>query len=131
MKKLTLAALAGAAAVTVTPAAAVSPGLSPHVYSARIAGATPAVLNGTWRLTVNKPGFSVTKDGSAAIVGTVQIAGNRVTFRDGGGPFACRGAQRTGTYTWRLARKRLTLARVNDACVGRRTVFAHAFTRVV
>jgi hypothetical protein len=88
-------------------------------------------LNGTWRLAINSPGFSVNKDGRAAVIGRVQIIGNRVTFQDGTGPLACRGAQKSGTYTWRVAGKRLSFTRVKDACVGRRTVFAHAFTVVV
>jgi opacity protein-like surface antigen len=130
VKKLALAAVLAVALLTIAPAEAVSPNLSPHVFTAKITGATPAILNGTWRLAINKPGFAVNKDGRAAIIGTVTIAGNRVTFRDGAGPLACRGAQRVGTYTWRITGKRLTLSRVSDACVGRRSVFAHAFIKI-
>ena len=130
MKKIALAAVALVAG-TASAAPAAAPGLSPHIYVAKIAGAKPAFLNGTWRLAINSPGFSVNKDGRAAVIGRVQITGNRVTFQDGTGPLACKGAQKSGTYTWRVAGKRLSFTRVKDSCVGRRTVFAHAFTVVV
>ncbi len=130
MKKLASAAAILAAAIPVGSAAAGSPGLSPHVYQVKIAGGNPAVLNGTWRLAIDKPGFSLTKNGAAAVVGTVQLTGNRVTFRDGAGPLACRGSQRSGTYTWRVTGRRLTLGRVHDTCVGRRIVLAHALMRL-
>jgi hypothetical protein len=130
VKKIALAAVAIVAG-TASAAPAAAPGLSPHIYVAKIAGAKPTLLNGTWRLAINSPGFSVNKDGRAAVIGRVQITGNRVTFQDGTGPLACKGAQKSGTYTWRVAGKRLSFTRVKDSCVGRRTVFAHAFTVVV
>jgi hypothetical protein len=115
-------------AVAAAPAAA--PPLSPGVYTTKIAGATPADLNGTWRIAINSPGFSVSKNGAAASVGTVQIVGNKVTFRDRTGPLACRGATSAGTYSWRLAGKRLTFKRVKDTCQGRPLVLARSFTKI-
>jgi hypothetical protein len=131
VKKIALAAVALVAGTAASAAPAAAPGLSPHTYVAKIAGAKPALLNGAWRLAISSPGFSVNKDGRAAVIGRVQIAGNRVTFQDGTGPLACKGAQKSGTYAWRVAGKRLSFTRVKDACIGRRTVFAHAFTVVV
>ena len=130
MKRIAIAAvvIVGTAA-SAAPAAA--PRLSPHVYVAKITGANPAVLNATWRMAINRPLFSVTRNGRGAVIGQVRITGNRVTFQDGTGSYACRGAQKSGTYTWRIVGKRLTLTRVRDSCVGRRIVFAHAFTVVV
>ena len=114
--------------VLAAPAAASAGGLWPHVYSTKITGATPAVLNGTWRLSLQKAAFSVTKGGAAALSGSLTIAGNRVTFRDLAGPFACRGSQVTGTYTWRLQGN--TLTPVSDKCTGRRTILTRPFTLV-
>jgi hypothetical protein len=131
VKKVALAAvvLVGGAATPSAPAAA--PGLSPHIYVATITGAKPAQPNGTWRVAINGPFFSVNEDGRAAVICRVHIVGNRVTFQDGTGPLACRGAQKSGTYMWRLAGKRLSRTRVKDSCVGRRTVFSRPFTVVV
>jgi hypothetical protein len=131
VKKVALAAVALIAGAAASAAPAAAPGLSPHIYVAKIRGAKPAVLNGTWRVAINRPFFSVNKDGRAAVIGRVQIVGNRVMFQDGTGPYACRGAQKSGTYTWRLAGKRLSLTRVKDTCVGRRSVFSRSFTVVV
>jgi len=131
VKKIALAAVVLVAGTAASAAPAAGPGLSPHIYVAKIAGAKPTLLNGTWRLAINSRGFSVNKDGRAAVIGRVRITGNRVTFQDGTGPLACEGAQKSGTYTWRVAGKRLSFTRVKDSCVGRRTVFAHAFTVVV
>jgi hypothetical protein len=91
---------------------------------------TPAGLNGTWQLTIRRHTFAVTKGGAAAASGSAQIAGARITFRDIGGPLACRGAQASGVYTWRLRGAKLTLARVYDPCLGRRLILGRSFTRV-
>ncbi len=130
MKKIAFAAAMLSAVVAAAGAPAAGTALYPHAYSARITGATPSLLNGTWRLAIQRTAFAVTKNGAAAIAGSVQIAGNKITFHDIGGPLACRGAQVNGTYTWKLRGATLTLTRVNDSCVGRRTVFTHSFTRI-
>ena len=61
----------------------------------------------------------------------MRIAGNRITFHDLGGPFACRGTQATGVYAWRVAGSRLTLTAVHEPCAGRKTILTKPFTRVL
>jgi hypothetical protein len=135
MRRITLGiafvALA-ATAVTATPALG-SPvaSIGPHVYSTKIVGAKPALLNGTWRLTVNRKSFSVAKGTAFAVSGTARIVGNRITFHDLAGPFSCRGAQATGVYSWRVSGKRLTLTAVREPCAGRKTILTKPFTRVL
>jgi hypothetical protein len=134
MKRITLVtalAVAVAACATVPAFGSGAATISSHVYSTRIAGASPPVLNGTWRLTVNQKTFAVTKGVAAAVSGTVRIAGSRITFHDLAGPFACRGTQATGTYAWRIAGKRLTLTAVREPCAGRKTILTRPFTRVL
>jgi hypothetical protein len=134
MRRITLGAVATAvalAAVTAAPATGSAAAIGPHVYSTRIVGATPAVLDGTWRLTVNRRSFSVAKGAMLAVSGTARIVGNRITFHDLGGPFSCRGAQATGVYSWRVSGKRLTLTAVREPCTGRRTILTKPFTRIL
>ena len=135
MRRITIGAALPAlvfAAVTAAPAAG-SPAASigPHVYSTRIAGATPALLDGTWRLTVNRKSFSVAKGTTLAVSGTARIVGNRITFHDLAGPFSCRGTQATGVYSWRVTGNRLTLTAVREPCGGRKTILTKPFTRVL
>ena len=134
MRRITLGALATAvalAAVTAAPATGSAAAIGPHVYSTKIVGATPAVLDGTWRLTVNRRSFSVAKGTMFAVSGTARIVGNRITFHDLGGPFSCRGAQATGVYSWRVSGKRLTLTAVREPCTGRKTILTKPFTRIL
>jgi hypothetical protein len=131
VKTITLGLVVLAAALAGTSTAASSAtGLWPHVYSATITGAPAAPLNATWRISILRTSFATTRNGAAAAAGSVQILGNRITFRDVGGPLACRGAQAVGAYTWRVSGSNLSFARVKDTCVGRRTILAHVFTRV-
>ncbi|HZO62152.1 MAG TPA: hypothetical protein VFB35_04160 [Gaiellaceae bacterium] len=111
--------------------AARSASIAPHVYSTKIARATPAVLNGTWRLTVKQTTFTVAKGAALAVTGSVTIAGTRITFHDVAGPFSCRGAQATGVYSWRIAGTKLALTAVREPCGGRRTILTKPFTRVL
>jgi hypothetical protein len=127
----TILALVVAAATALPALGAHSAAISPHAYSTKITGAAPAVLNGTWRLTVRQTTYAVTKGSSLAVSGSARIAGNRITFHDLAGPFACRGAQATGVYTWRIVGKSLTLTAVKEPCAGRKTVLTKRFTRVV
>jgi len=134
MRRITLGAVATAvalAAVTAAPATGSAAAIGPHVYSTKIVGATPAVLDGTWRLTVNRRSFSVAKGTMFAVSGTARIVGNRITFHDLGGPFSCRGAQATGVYSWRVSGKRLTLTAVREPCTGRKTILTKPFTRIL
>jgi hypothetical protein len=136
MRRLTLGALAalvlGATTVAATPAvAARAASIGPHVYSTKVAGATPAVLNGTWRLTINRRSFSVARGTALAVSGSARIVGNRITFHDLAGPFSCRGAQATAVYSWRITGKRLTLSAVREPCAGRRTILTRPFTTIL
>ncbi len=121
-------------ATTVTAAPALgsrTASIGPHVYSTKIGGAKPAVLDGTWRLTINRRSFSVAKGTMLAVSGTARIVGNRITFHDLGGPFSCRGAQATGVYSWRASGKRLTLTAVREPCAGRRTILTKPFMQIL
>jgi hypothetical protein len=133
VKSIALATAAFAAAILVAGSAyaAGTPTIASHVYSARITGATPPVLNGVWRLAVRPAAFSVTKGSALAVAGSVRIAGNRITFHDLRGPFACRGAQATAVYSWRLSGTRLSLTAVREPCAGRKTILTKPFTRVL
>lgn len=132
MKKLALAGtmIAVIAVIAAAPATAAAPTLAPHVFQTKITGAAVPALNAFWRLSTTRTGFIITRSGAPALAGTLAIAGNKVTFHDITGPFACRGAQATGTYGWRIVGARLTFTRIKDACVGRRTVLSHRFTRI-
>jgi hypothetical protein len=129
VKKIAIAAALLAAAVAAAPATSAGPTLSPHIWSTKISGAA-APLNATWRLAFQSPAYDVTRNRGVVVAGTFRIAGNKVTFHDLAGSFACKGAQVYGTYTWRIQGAKLTFTRVSDACVGRRSVLAHAYTRI-
>ena len=134
MRRITLGAVAttvALAAVAATPATGSAAAIGPHVYSTKIVGAKPAVLNGTWRLTVNRRSFSVARGTMLAVSGTARIVGNRITFHDLDGPFSCRGAQATGVYSWRVSGKRLTLTAFREPCAGRRTILTKPFTQIL
>ena len=135
MRRITLGVVLAAtllAAVTAAPAVGSrAASIGPHVYSTKIVGAKPALLDGTWRLTVNRRSFSVAKGTMFAVSGTARIVGNRITFHDLGGPFSCRGAQATGLYSWRVSGKRLTLTAVREPCAGRRTILTKPFTQIL
>ena len=119
------------AAVAAAPVPATdSASIGPHVWSTTIRGASPAVLNGTWRLIVKGSSFSVTKGTTLAVAGSARVVGTRVTFHDLGGPFSCKGAQATGTYRWRISGKRLTMTAVAEPCAGRKTILTKPFTLV-
>ena len=119
-----------AAALLATAAHAAAPTLYPHVYSTRITGASPAALNGTWNLSLQRTVFLVNKGSAPAVAGRLTIAGNKITFHDTGGPFACKGAQAVGTYTWKLQGTKLTLTEVHDTCAGRPLILnRRVFTR--
>jgi predicted ABC-type sugar transport system permease subunit len=135
MRRFALGALLTAAVVAAVTAASApasrAASIGPHVYSTKIAGAKPAVLNGTWRLTVNRKSFSVARGTTFAVSGTARIVGNRITIHDVDGPLACRGAQATGVYSWRISGKRLTLTAVREPCAGRKTILTRPFTQIL
>jgi hypothetical protein len=118
------------AAICLGSATAAAPRLYPHVYNARITGSRIPVVNATWLLSLQRTVFGLKRNGGTAVVGSLTVVGNKVTFHDLGGPLACRGAQVNGTYTWKVTGAKLVFTRVKDTCVGRRAVLAHPFTRV-
>ena len=129
MKKLACLAAVCALGI-VAGASAAAPSLAPHIYGAQIRGATPAALNAAWLLAIEQTQFEIARNGAVVVKGTVAISGNRVTFHDVSGPFACRGAQATGAYTWRVSGTTLALQRIHDTCAGRSRILAGMFKRV-
>jgi hypothetical protein len=131
VKKIALAAATlAAAAPAAVPATAAAPTLGPHVWSTKITGSPVGLLNATWRLAFRNPAYNVTRNGGVVGAGTVKVVGSKITFHDLAGTLACRGAQAIGSYTWKIQGARLTFTRLSDACVGRRSVLSHAFTRI-
>ncbi len=63
--------------------------------------------------------FTATDNGKIAADGIYAVKGNKITFRDTGGPHACPGP---GTYKFKLKGKTLKFTKVSDpnpACVAR------------
>ena len=129
MKRIVLA-VATLAAVVAGTAGATSPALTTHIYQTKISGSPVAPLNATWQLTLLPHSFNLSRNRAGAVTGSLVITGNKVTFHDVGGQFACKGAQITGVYGWHLNGSTLTLTRFSDQCVGRRTVLGRPFTRI-
>jgi hypothetical protein len=87
----------------------------------------PAALHGTWWLTFDAAGkhYSIAKGPARTRVvhGVAsQPSTHTVTFTDQGGPYACRGAQASGRYSWRAAGMRIVFTAVKDGCAGRRLI---------
>jgi hypothetical protein len=131
MRTTTLVAVLAAAVTATTALGAPSVGIAPHVYSTSIKSGAPAHFHGTWLLTIRQATFRVAQGSSLAVSGSVKIAGNRITFRDLGGPLACPGAQHTGVYTWRVVGSNLRMTAIKDLCVGRKTILTKPFTRIL
>lgn len=130
MKRMILVAVVAAASATATSALGAAQGLSPGAFTTRIAGAKPAALNGTWILAMTGPAFNLIRNKTTAATGAVTVSGSKITFKDLFGPYRCLGSQATGTYTWKLKGKTLTLKPVKDSCAGRKAVLSHPFTRI-
>jgi hypothetical protein len=111
-------------------ASAAGPSPSPHVWGVKVTGAPVPLFNATWLLAIQEPGFTVARNGALGVRGTVRIAGNQLTFRDVSGPLACKGAQATGRYAWRIRGTKLTFTRLADKCLGRRALMTATYTRV-
>lgn len=129
MRRLALAA-ACAGIVLAATASAAGPALSPHVWGVKVSGAPASVFNATWLIGIDEPAFTTTRNRSLAVRGTVKIAGNQITFRDISGLLACKGAQATGRYAWKIQGTKLSFTRLADKCLGRRTLFTATYTRV-
>ena len=129
MRRLALAA-ACAGIVLAATASAAGPSLSPHVWGVKVSGAPASVFNATWLIGIDEPAFTTTRNRSLAVRGTVKIAGNQITFRDVSGLLACKGAQATGRYAWKIQGTKLSFTRLADKCLGRRTLLTATYTRV-
>lgn len=125
-KIVVLVMVVAGVAVTATAAWAA---LAPATYVTKISGATPALLNGTWRLTLTQKRFAITRNRQPAIAGSVAITAKKITFHDLSGPFKCAASQAVGTYGWHIHGNSLTLTAVKDPCAGRKAVLTHAFTK--
>ena len=124
-----LAAALAVAAVTTAVSYAAGPSLTPGTYQAKVAGASPAVLNGKWKIVLAVGQYTVTRNGADAIDGVTSISGNQIVFTDKFGPFRCTGAQARGTYRWSLSGKTLKLTAVRDACAGRKAVLSRPYAK--
>ena len=127
-KRLAAVALAASCACVLAAAAGASP--DPGTYVARISGATPAALNGTWRVTFGGGSYRITRNGAEAVGGFTSIRGAKIILEDFFGPYACRGAQQKGTYRWTISGKRLSFAVVRDGCAGRKKVLLRSFKKL-
>jgi hypothetical protein len=127
MRKVVVFVVAAGLAATAVAAAAAGP--APGTYVTKLSGATPPVLNGTWRLTLSQKHFAITKNRQPALAGSVATTLRKITFHDLSGPYRCTGSQAIGTYAWHLRGKSLTFTVVKDACVGRKAILTHGFTK--
>ena len=104
-------------------------GLSPGVYVTKITGATPAVLNSSWRLALKGNRFTTTRNNKPAVAGVATITGSKISFHDLSGPYRCTGSQAIGSYHWYLRGTGLTFRVVRDACSGRKAILTNGFTK--
>jgi hypothetical protein len=87
----------------------------------------PTALHGTWWLTFDTSGthYWIAKGSAKTRVvhgAASQPSAHTVTFTDQGGPYACRGAQAIGRYSWRASGTRIVFTAVKDGCAGRRLI---------
>ena len=74
-----------------------------------------------WGVTFDgKDKFTVTGDGMTGVEGTYKVTKDEVEFTDEKGPFAEKGAAKTGTHKWKLADKKVTFTKVKDESEGLR-----------
>lgn len=77
----------------------------------------------TWTLKVDgKQTFVVARDGKLGVEGSYKLRKDEIEFTDEKGPFAEKEGQKTGTYKWKLADRRLTFTKVKDEAKGRATI---------
>jgi hypothetical protein len=87
----------------------------------------PAALHGTWWLAFDANGTHYWIGKGPAKTRVVHGAASQpsthiVTFTDEGGPYACRGAQASGRYSWRAAGTSIVFKALKDGCAGRRLI---------
>jgi hypothetical protein len=99
-------------------------------FTTRIAGAPSPLLDGSWSLHFGAGRkYTISHAGRTAIVGRATFTSSTITFGHETGPLACTDGQARGVYRWRLSGRTLRFVRRSDACIGRRLVLAHAFSR--
>jgi hypothetical protein len=84
---------------------------------------------GTFAATVNGDEWALRFDGKGKVIvthkdnevveGKYKVVKDEVEFTDVKGPYAEKGAAKTGTYQWKLADKKLTFTKVKDEARGR------------
>src|SRR5437867_120541 len=76
-----------------------------------------AALNGSWTFKVDQYTQSVvTHNGKLAVKGTFAGANGKLAVVDVSGPYACKGVQATGAYTYTLSGNQLKLKATFDQC---------------
>jgi len=82
-----------------------------------------APLNGSWTIKVDQYTQSVTThNGKLAVKGTFTGANGKLAVVDLSGPYACKGVQAAGAYTYTLSGNKLKLKATFDQCSGRKTI---------
>ena len=72
---------------------------------------------GTWNIAFHGGNhLVVSHNGREVVQGAYQVMGNRITFGEDTGPYACR---MPATYTWQVSNGQLAFTPVQDPCVGR------------
>jgi hypothetical protein len=133
MKRLAIAA-AAIAAMALSPAALAAGTLSGK-YNVEIKNdlALGGALNGTWVIKF-KPAvgkYHITDDTNLVVNGKYTISGNKISFKDTGGPGTC---PTTGKYKFKLSGIQLTFTKISEsksaACIGRQDLLVgHTFTK--
>lgn len=128
MRKRLLVVMLSLSVLAVT--AAVASAALTGTYKTTISGKT-AALNGKWQIkfaTGNKA--NVSRNGKVVIKTAVKVTGSKIKFTDSSGSYACTGAQKSGSYTFKVSGKKLTFKVVSDKCSGRKSVLtSKAFTK--
>ena len=103
-------------------------------YTAQVSGQAPN-LNGKWTLkftTTFAPAgkFQSFRNGKLVVGGTTAFTGNKLTFVDMSGSYACKGTEQAGVYTYSVKGKALKLVKVVDLCTGRALLLSNrTFTK--
>jgi hypothetical protein len=91
-------------------------------FSTKISGKARA-LNGTWTLRLKSTGrFETLRNGKVVVRGQGAAAAGKLAIRDQSGPYACKGLQQAGVYSYKLKGRTLTLKVVTDRCAGRKII---------
>ncbi len=94
-------------------------------YRTKVAtNALNGALKGTWTLNFKGGVLIASKGGKRQGQDEYSVNGNRVAFRPSG---ACPGK---GTYHYTVSAQRLSLTRIKDSCVVRRTILSHRLMKL-